>query len=355
MRQVPLLALAAAVALSAPAQAWGRNKQDDAKYATTAAERVDDPLVVEASSYAVFQGDVTALETDQFESVADIDAAMESLITHTPERLTAAWLAYAALVAAQTPEFVDEIRSVSDYYGRDAILTGLRNDPAYAARLDGANRARQSVLATATSDAGRIRATGEIVRMQAYSLQKDDWAKVRSGNNSARIAKLEAIALNARKADEAVLAGIAAPGAIGSKVAPADREVAMDAFWSAFHLGPAQAYASADLSLRKAGGASTVAAAPMAYDLRPTPRYENAVNHALTLAAFEAVGAAGDDSEAAVRPLLADSQTQACLLTARLHFAQCLAASAFRYEDPFCIAEHALNDVGDCFGAVAGG
>jgi hypothetical protein len=86
--------------------------------------------------------------------------------------------------------------------------------------------------------------------------------------------------------------------------------------------------------------------------LSANPRYQSVLDQIVTLAAFEALDAANAGDEAAVSPLLSESSTRTCMTMARLHFQQCVAASHFRYEDPFCIAEHGVKDVGDCFSKV---
>jgi len=234
------LAVSTSVSTDALAAPWGRNRNAE----TTAAERADAPLVREAGGYAVFQDDVGALEADPFTSVSDIDRALETISSHNPTELTRSWLAYSALVAAQEPSFVDGVREAADYYGRDAMLAGLRNDPSYAGQLVGAEDARQAVLSSVTNDVHRIREIAEMVKSQAYSLQSNDWAKVRSRDNSARIARLEAIALQPRSASADTLLRLGGPGAIGSDRVGERSAEARANFWSALRLGPTSAHAA---------------------------------------------------------------------------------------------------------------
>lgn len=334
MRGYVTAAAAALLAVSsATAADRDRNREEDL------AERVTAPLVQEAGGYALYQEDVSALESAPFASVEDIDHGLEVVASHNPDRLARAWMAYAALVAAQNPEFVDGVRESADYYGRDAMIAGLRNDPAYAGQITGADTARQSVLTAVASDVTQLHEASAAVKQQAYSLQSTQWADAQSDDSDKRIAWLDQVALQARFASEAMLESLAAPGAVGS-----DRREQLDEirahFWSAFRLGPATAHAATP------GDALPVVM------LTPNPTHQNAVDQVMTLAALEALDAATAEDAPSLTLLLNEPSTQMCMTMARLHFQQCVAASHFRYEDPFCIAEHGVKDVGDCFSKI---
>jgi len=325
------LVVSTSVSSDALAAPWNRRNAE-----TIAAERADAPLVREAGGYAVFQDDVGALEDAPFASLDDIDTALETISSHNPAELSRSWIAYSALVAAQEPSFVDGVREAADYYGRDAMLAGLRNDPSYAGQLIGAEDARQAVLSSVTYDARRISEISELVKSQAYSLQSNSWAKVRSRDNSARIARLEAIALEPRGASADTLFSLGGPGAIGSDRIGERSAEARANFWSALRLGPTSAHAATP-------------GVPVAAN----PRYRSVLDQVVTLAALEALDAAGPQDASAISPLLDHRSMNTCMVMARLHFQQCIAASAFRYEDPFCIAEHGVKDIGNCFSRIA--
>lgn len=331
MRRFLPVALAALVASTAAhAAPWSRNRSSDTE------SRVDAPLVQEAGRYAVFQDDVAQLESSPFGSLDDIDEALDTIVSHDPDTFARAWLAYAALVAAQEPAFVDGVRAVADYYGRDNVIAGLRNDPTYAGQLEGAEDARQAVLATVAGDVARLREISEQIKQQAYSLQSLDWAKTRSGDNSARLARLETIEGAVRAPGAETLASLGGPGAIGSDRAERSEEARAN-FWRAFSLGPTTAHASTGASPR----------------IAENPRYRSVLDQVVTLAALEALDAANADDAAMVSPMLEQPDTQMCLRMARMHFNQCIAASHFRYEDPFCIAEHGVRDIGGCMSKIA--
>jgi hypothetical protein len=92
--------------------------------------------------------------------------------------------------------------------------------------------------------------------------------------------------------------------------------------------------------------------APLPVGLTANPIYKNVLDQVVTLAAFEALDAANDADAAALSPMLDQVDTRQCMTMARLEFQQCVAASHFRFEDPFCIAEHGVKDVSDCFNKV---
>ncbi len=134
---------------------------------------------------------------------------------------------------------------------------------------------------------------------------------------------------------------LAAPGAVGSDRMGDDATAELRAnFWRAFRLGPGTAHAAAP------GDATPLV------DVAANPAYKSVLDQVVTLAAFEALDSANDADAAALEPLLEQVDTRQCMIMARLHFQQCVAASHFRFEDPFCIAEHGVKDIGDCLSKV---
>ena len=76
---------------------------------------------------------------------------------------------------------------------------------------------------------------------------------------------------------------------------------------------------------------------------------ERRVGRMLSLAALDAIE---DGDMTLMDRLLDDPAVERCMQWVRLDLAQCVAAGHFKYEDSFCIAEHALNDVADCLTAT---
>jgi len=70
------------------------------------------PLTETAEVYAAFHLDVSRAGRRELRSGADLDVVMDSLASYYQgDRLVDAQIAYAALVAAQNPEFVDAVRA----------------------------------------------------------------------------------------------------------------------------------------------------------------------------------------------------------------------------------------------------
>ena len=71
-----------------------------------------------------------------------------------------------------------------------------------------------------------------------------------------------------------------------------------------------------------------------------------------TLAALYVIGATENPAAQADR-LLTEGSTINCLELAQVQFYQCLSAARFRYENAFCLGEHALKDMGQCIRGAA--
>jgi hypothetical protein len=75
---------------------------------------------------------------------------------------------------------------------------------------------------------------------------------------------------------------------------------------------------------------------------------ERRIGQMLAVAALQSIE---DGDMTALDRMLANPSVERCITWARLTMAQCIAAGHFKYEDSFCIAEHALMDVADCLTA----
>lgn len=310
--------------------------------------RASSPLVQSAAAYALYREDVFGIEAAGFRSAKDLDSAFEKIASHTPDKLARAWTAYAALIAAQSPSFVDGVRQAAEHYSRDAVIQGLVNDATYAARLNVANPAatedaKRMVLASIDKDAARIRAAGENVRMAGYTLQDFSWAKSKPASDAKRIALMTNAEGKPRLASPVILEEIAAPGVLDKTVAPDLRNQLAAAFRRAFGNEP------------EFGLAVSAPAGPsLSLELRPAEAKSLALDQALTLAALDALNAAGDSNLGAVSQLLRAAEPEQCLVDVRLWMHGCVAAVNFRYEDPFCIARHGMTDVSGCMSKIAG-
>ncbi len=285
-----------------------------------------DPLVQNAETYAAYHADVGEAGRRELRSGADLDATMDALAQYYDgDRLVDAQIAYAALVAAQHPEFIDAVRAVADYYGSGVARSALLDDPVYVTGFMGADRAQDSVFTAINEDVTSIRSVGLRYRQAAYELQNETWAARRARDREDRLTALETaserLEVDFRLADPNPGVQAAAPLRSASSLF-AERDAA-----------PAAPLPELQVTVGE-------------QQLEPD---ERRIGQMLAVAALQSIEA-GDMT--ALDRLLGDPSVERCITWARLTMAQCVAAGHFKYEDSFCIAEHALNDVADCLTAT---
>lgn len=287
-----------------------------------------DPVREGAETYAAYHADVGAAGRRELRSGADLDTTMDALAQYYDgDRLVDAQIAYAALVAAQQPEFIDAVRAVADYYGADTARAALTNDPIYVTGFMGADVAQDSVMGAIDEDVASIRSVGDRYRQEAYALQNETWAGQRARDREDRLNALETASerldVQFRLAPQPAEGAATAPARLGAASALSD------------HTPPAGAPALPELSV-------TVGEQQLEPD-------ERRVGRMLTVAALQSIE---DGDMTALDMMLDDPSVERCINWARLTMAQCIAAGHFKYEDSFCIAEHALIDVADCLTAT---
>ena len=282
-----------------------------------------------AETYAAYHADVGEAGRRELRSGADLDATMDTLAQYyNGDRLVDAQIAYAALVAAQNPEFVDAVRAVADYYGADVARAALTHDPLYVTGFMGADRAQASVVGALEEDAQSVRTVGERYRQEAYALQSETWAARRASDRQDRLTALETASdrldVQFRLAPDAE--------AIETGVAPV-------------RLGAASALGRA----APPPGAPALPGLSVTVGEQQLEPDERRVGRMLAVAALQSIE---DGDMTALDRMLDDPSVERCINWARLTMAQCVAAGHFKYEDSFCIAEHALMDVADCLTAT---
>ena len=283
-----------------------------------------DPLMQNARTYAAYHADVGEAGRRELRSGADLDLTMDALAQYYDgDRLVDAQIAYAALVAAQHPEFIDAVRAVADYYGVGVARSALLDDPVYVTGFMGADRAQAAVLNAIDEDVSSIRTVGSRYRQAAYDLQGETWAARRARDREDRLTALETaserLEVNFQLAD------------------PNDKA------------GAPLRSASSLFAERPAVSAPGLPALQLTVGEQQLEPDERRIGRMLAVAALQSIEA-GDMM--ALDRLLGDPSVERCITWARLTMAQCIAAGHFKYEDSFCIAEHALNDVADCLTAT---
>jgi hypothetical protein len=297
--------------------------------AESLAQPRDAALEQAAADYIRFREDVAAIEATPFKNAEIMREAHRRLSAHNSKELSAGWVAYAALVAADTPAFraalEEEVNSKKKrkdkLKGTDAFIAELSEDPSYARRLAGANAAIERVLAMTSQDSARFSSLGEKFKEQAYALQKTKWGVAKMAASSARIDEAETFARSRPDATAPTLAsvtdkGVTAPGLSGGGES-----------WTP------------DWGSSGASGRMT------------EPNAQVIMNRVLNLAArYSLSGVNAKMVEAYAR----NDKSDQCLSFAQMTLKQCIAATRAPFEEAFCIGEHALNDVSTCIGWVAG-
>lgn len=301
----------------------------------TEAETALTGTLADAAHYASFHRTVADLRDAPIASGDDLDAAMDRLSAYYGEdRLARAWVAYTALIAAQHPDFIDEVREAADFYGTDAAMEGLVNDPTYITSFSTAETAEQAVAGALESDADEIRDVAEQYRMAAYNLQNERWANVRAQDRQDRLTALETA--GERDLDM--------------------NNAAVEAFQAQMDTGRAasQLFRTDTALVADASATTGAPALTLAVGQGQLSADENRVGRVLSVAALQSISDDPMATTQALEALMTDPTVERCLAWVRLDMQQCVAAGHFKYEDSFCIAEHALLDVSNCLSASNG-
>ncbi|WP_429911482.1 hypothetical protein [Glycocaulis sp.] len=277
-------------------------------------------LHVHADTYAAYHSDVDAAGRRELTSVLALDETMDSLAAYyTDGRLVDAQIAYAALVASQHPEFIDAVRAIADYYGAGVTAASLMNDPVFVTGFMGADTASDNVVGALTTDTTTMNTVASRYREAAYDLQGQTWARARAHDRRTRLEQIESGSVR-----------LQTPFRMAENGNGRRLGAASDLF-GASASAPRPEAPAPSLSL-------TVGQSQLQPD-------ERRVGRILAVAALQSIES-GDMR--AMDVLLADPAVGRCITSARLNLAQCVAAGHFKYEDAFCIAEHALEEVAGC-------
>jgi len=276
-----------------------------------------------AATYIDFRTDIDRLDAMDLRSANETREAHRLLGTHDPYKLAEGWMAYAALVAADTPAFSKALRKELRRSNRDKVLTKIAQNPDYIFDLPGARSAVQSVLQVATADSAKMAIVGEKFRARSYEMQETSWGVKPTRDQQERLAKIRDEA-RARRPKAVAAAG-------GGLNAPILASAGGD--WSAAWAGGKNARTS---DFRLSG-----------------PAARAAMNQILILAAQHSLGATEGVNAEQARMLLRSDKSRQCYNWAKLHLDQCIAATRAPYEEAYCLGRHGLDDVAECVGWVA--
>lgn len=290
-----------------------------------------DPLIAKAADYVLFQQDLEAVSVRPIDEPIDLDAIMDTLASYNASTLSDAWLSYGAFIAAQNPVFVDKVREVAAYYGEAQLLQGMVNEPEYVMGFDGARDAAARVLRVMREDAARLTAMSGRFKQESYDLQTRGWSNLIANDRDERLGGLAA-PQRITTPPQDLLARVAYGAPITSEESAQIAAQRRITFWNAVEYRPE----------------------PPALAATQTDSAE-ALGVMMTLAAMQALDATQERPDL-VTQLLDQPGAKQCLDFALLHLRQCVAAAHFKYEDAFCIAEHQIQDAGECLGeTVAAG
>lgn len=297
--------------------------------ADTLAQPKDNTLERAAANYVRFREDVAAIEAMPFTSEEVTREAHRRLAAHDSKELSDGWVAYAALVAADSPAFAEAIqeeiskkpnRRKGVIGGVDGLMANIAADPTFLRKLPGADEAVNAVLAMTVQDGARITQLGEAFKTQAYALQKTSWGKKRISPSQSRLD--EAANYGRSRAEPAmpVFERAINEGVMAPALASAKQEWAAD--WGAD------------------GGSGRVS----------EKSAEVIIDRILNLAARYSTNSL---NPRLVEVYAQNTKSERCLSLAKLTLDQCIAATRAPYEEAFCLGEHGLKDVAACNGWVA--
>lgn len=263
-----------------------------------------------AAVYVTYARDMATI-SGGFSSPEAVQAALRRGAAADPNQISRGLVAYASILALQSPEFVSGVRQAgADPEARTQIIARVVNNPSYAATLPGAEAAASLILGVLERDIAALTASADSVESDAYNIQytgdqRHTWGRATSPNREGRLQTVKD--LSARP------------------VAPSSSETAR--LYSASSTGS---------GLGVTPGRS-----------RRAP-YAPSVTNALAMATLAALGAAGDTAIVNTNALQYDRESQDCLQSSKLNLYQCMAAARPNYEDMFCLGRHVLRDLSTC-------
>lgn len=315
-RGVSAVAFVAAVMLASCESGPSKAELEAQRLAAEAAARQPPPIslnqgVAEAASiYVAFLREARTIQPGGFPDAESIQAAIRKGASYDAEQLSRGLIAYGAIIAMQSPEFVAGVRQyASNPTQRQQMVAQIVADPAYAATLPGADAAAGLIAGAIGKDAIAMRAIAEGIEQDAYTIQ-----------------------------------GRSDPRRRWAITPLANREVRLE---GAKHLSEVDMLPSAEESalLFAAGNSGTGLGLEPA---RKSPPYTPAVVRSLAIAALGALGAGGDEARVNTEALTREPNSEFCLNMSKLMLFQCLAASRPSYEDIFCLGRHVTRDLATC-------
>lgn len=311
----------AVLAVAATLASCASNKEAEAEAARAAAEAaaiarlpppisLNDGVAQSAAVYLAFTRDMATLRGG-FEDAEAVQAALRRGSAYDPAQISQGLIAYASILALQSPEFVAGVRQYAgDPATRQKLVADIVANPAYASILPGADAAAGLIIATMDAEIDALGRAADSIETDAYTIQERGdprraWAVAHISDRETRLQSAKTLSGEAMLPSPGESARLLAAGANGSGLAVSTGRPRQ---------GP----------------------------------YPPAVENALALAALAALGAAGEPARANTEALQSDPKSQSCLSSSKLNLYQCLAASRPSYEDMFCVGRHIVRDLATC-------
>lgn len=315
-RGLSAAALAAAVLLASCESGPSKAALEAQRLAAELAARKPPPVSLNqgvadaASIYVAFLREAQTIQPGGFPDAESIQAALRKGSAYDADQLSRGLIAYGAIIALQSPEFVAGVQQFSvDPTQRQQMIAQIVADPAYAASLPGADAAAGLISATIGKDAIAMRAIAEAIEQDAYTIQgrsdpRRSWAIVPIPNREIRLESAKTL--------------------------------------SAVTMLPSAQEAGQLFAAANSGTGLGLAAS------RKGPPYTPAVVRSLAIAALGALGAGGDEARVNTEALTREPNSEFCMDMSKLMLFQCLAASRPSYEDIFCLGRHVTRDLATC-------
>jgi hypothetical protein len=265
-------------------------------------------MLEDAAAYHRFVTEASAVDA-KFTDGNAVRRALKTGSAYESKQLQTGEVAYAALITLQDRRFVDAVRALRDRGQGDQLADRLLNDPNTVMELPGAQAAAANAASVLGAHGQHVFDTGAAVKQSAYTIQHQAWSRGMTSDRPQRLAQMKTLSdtRSVSTAEEmkrlVMIAGDARPAGGNSF---GDR-----------------AYAS-----------------PV-------------VTHGVALAALAVLGRARDADARSLEVLTTDTNGDFCLKMAKLNLFQCLAVAGPRYEDVFCLGEHALKETGQCLSKAA--
>ena len=310
------VAIAALLAGCASNSAEKAAEAEAARVAAELAARTPPPITLNdsvaqaASVYLTFTRQMAAMEGG-FANAEAIQTALQQGASYDPAQLSRGLVAYASILALQSPEFVAGVRQYAvDRTVRDELAANIASDPRWASTLPGSDAAAGLIIDGLRLDIDALGQAADSVENDAYTIQnrwdpRRAWAVAHVTNREARL------------------------------------QAAKDGATRAM-------LPSAEESARLMSAARTGQGLGVTGQRRREAPYPPVVERALALAALAALGAAGDNARMTTDALQNEPVSSGCLQESKLNLYQCLAASRPSYEDMFCVGRHVVRDIATC-------